>query len=81
MPQEYVDKLVDDATKTHSGLSQKFLSKKHVPITKKDGKEMYSPLKIGENRLTTALQNYVGPHTISVGLDPQKGEYVSYYDK
>ena len=39
------------------------------------------PMNIGDTRVTGALRRYFGPHTISVGLDPYKGEYVSYYDK
>lgn len=39
------------------------------------------PLEIGENRVSETLAGYFGPHTIGRGLDPQRGEYVSYYDK
>lgn len=39
------------------------------------------PQPIGENALSTALGIYFGTHTIGRGLDPQKGEYISYYDK
>lgn len=39
------------------------------------------PLQFGESRVSNALSHFVGPHTISRGIDPQKGEYISYYDK
>lgn len=37
------------------------------------------PLKIGENRTTNIIPS-LGTHTIGRGVDPKKGEYVSYYD-
>lgn len=37
------------------------------------------PLKIGENRTTNIIPG-LGTHTIGRGIDPKKGEYVSYYD-
>lgn len=37
-------------------------------------------LKIGENKLSSALNMFLGNHTIGRGYD-DKGEYVSYYDK
>lgn len=38
------------------------------------------PLDIGNNRESLALGQYFGTHTISRGVDPNRGEYVSYYD-
>lgn len=37
------------------------------------------PLKIGQNRTTNIIPS-LGTHTIGRGVDPKKGEYVSYYD-
>ena len=37
------------------------------------------PLKIGENRTTNIIPG-LGTHTIGRGVDPKKGEYISYYD-
>lgn len=42
--------------------------------------EKKSPLKIGENRVSRILATYFGDHTIGRGIDPNKGDYVSYYD-
>lgn len=39
------------------------------------------PLQFGESRVSRALNVFAGSHTISRGIDPQKGEYISYYDK
>lgn len=47
---------------------------KHLGIKGKD-----LPLKIGENRTTKIIPG-LGTHTIGRGVDPKKGEYVSYYD-
>lgn len=47
---------------------------RHLGIKGKD-----LPLKIGENRTTTIIPG-LGTHTIGRGVDPKKGEYVSYYD-
>lgn len=41
----------------------------------------YEPLKIGESTTSNVLANRgLGTHTISRGLDKNKGEYISYYD-
>lgn len=37
-------------------------------------------IKHGENRLSNTLGRYFGTHTISRGMDPKKGDYVSFYD-
>ena len=39
------------------------------------------PLQIGESRVTNTLRKYFGPHTISRGIDKDRGEYISYYDR
>jgi hypothetical protein len=39
-----------------------------------------SPLKFGESIVASPLDKFFGAHTISRGVDKQKGEYVSYYD-
>ena len=38
-------------------------------------------LKIGQNKVSDTLSAWLGNHTLGRGVDPQKGEYVSYYDK
>lgn len=41
-----------------------------------------SVLPIGKNKLSTTLANYNhGEHTVGKGIDPRKGEYISYYDR
>lgn len=39
------------------------------------------PLQTGQNKLSNALSHYLGQHTIGKGIDPNKGNYISYYDK
>lgn len=41
---------------------------------------IYPPLEQGELRQSDALYHYFGNHTVSRGFDPNKGDYVSYYD-
>lgn len=37
-------------------------------------------LNIGENKISGVLEDFFATHTIGRGLDPNNGEYVSYYD-
>lgn len=37
-------------------------------------------LKLNENKTSRALSEFFGTHTIGRGLDPSKGEYISFYD-
>ena len=39
-----------------------------------------NPLRIGEVRQSDVLGRYFGDHSLSRGIDPQRGEYISYYD-
>ena len=41
---------------------------------------LFGAIKHGENRLSNTLGRYFGTHTISRGMDPKKGDYVSFYD-
>ena len=41
---------------------------------------LFGAIKHGENRLSNTLGRYFGNHTISRGMDPKKGDYVSFYD-
>ena len=39
-------------------------------------------LPVGKNKLSTTLMGYNhGEHTIGKGIDPKRGEYISYYDR
>lgn len=38
-------------------------------------------LKLNENKVSGALSEFFGSHTIGRGLDKTKGEYISFYDK
>lgn len=38
-------------------------------------------LDFGESKLSTVLGGSLGTHTISKGVDPNRGQYVSYYDR
>lgn len=38
------------------------------------------PMRYGETRQSDILGRYFGDHAVSRGMDPQKGDYVSFYD-
>lgn len=53
-------------------------------INSSDGQLIYdgTPLNYGESKSSKVLSSHnLGTHTLSRGFDPQKGEYVSYYDQ
>ena len=45
-----------------------------------DGNDEMNPLKYGETRISDVMGRYFGDHTISRGVDPERGDYISYYD-
>lgn len=52
-------------------------------IVGSDGQELYNgkQLNFGESKTSKILSSHnLGTHTISRGVDPKRGEYVSYYD-
>lgn len=40
-----------------------------------------SHLGYNKNKVSRVLDHYLGDHTVGRGYDPQKGDYVSYYDR
>lgn len=44
-------------------------------------KNKHKILDFGENKVTDSLGKYFATHTVGRGLDPYRGEYISYYDK
>ena len=72
--------LLDDDTKysiINRAINDSKNYKKYVPY----GDHNHKALKIGENTTSKILENYgLGTHTIGRNVDPNKGEYVSYYD-
>ncbi len=49
----------------------------------KDGVNVgeHGPLNFGQSKVSKVLGDFFGPHLISRGLDPKRGEYISFYDK
>lgn len=72
--------LLDDDTKysiINRAINDSKEYKKYVP----HGDHNNKALKIGENTTSKILSEYgLGTHTIGRNIDPNKGEYVSYYD-
>lgn len=82
LPEDYLNSLVKTATSFTEDLSDYTIrkgfkarnNKRHPTL------EIRNPLKFGENRVSKALVNIIGKHTIGRNVDPNNGEYVSYYD-
>ena len=72
------EKLIDDLHKKH--ISETLASGEHNSgnLTTKINEFEYLP--INKNKIVNTFGNLFGPHTIGRGVDPQKGEYVSFYD-
>ena len=72
------EKLIDDLHKKH--ISETLASGEHNSgnLTTKINEFEYLP--INKNKVVNTFGNLFGPHTIGRGVDPQKGEYVSFYD-
>ena len=56
---------------------------KSVKGTTKEGIRIgeHGPLDFGQSKVSGVLSQFFGPHLVSRGLDPKKGEYISFYDK
>lgn len=77
-----IDNLVSRIVSGGNDLTEYGEEKNKVKYKDRDKAFGYNkPLNIGENRVSNTLKLYLGPHTISRGMDPQKGEYIAYYDK
>lgn len=71
---DYLDILIQDANGIYSVKQNQNLDNVQSDTTS-------DRINFGQNKLSYALSDWFGQHTISRGLDPKKGEYVSYYDK
>lgn len=71
---DYLDNLIEDANGVYSIKQDSNLDNVQLDTTR-------DRINFGQNKLSDVLSDWFGQHTISRGLDPKKGEYVSYYDK
>ena len=75
-------KTLTDMERFYPHIIREAKNKSITETTEEGGRiEEHDPLNFGQSKVSKILGNFFGPHLVSRGLDPKRGEYISFYDK
>lgn len=74
--EENMENIIDDLVSEMHGTPDHYYMGENTDVVKVKNK----PLYFNQNKVSAILSPWFGTHTIGRGLDPDKGDYVSFYD-